>query len=149
MRFCLFLTCIALIFELGGCKKQNTATVADLNGTWNYSGYSGGFGGLQFTPVSSEGPYIQIKDSQFLITTGVGKSQKCMHFSPVKDSLSDLYQISGVLTVADTSFMFPQPSFSRFLLSLDHDQLSLSPLECSDCFTNTFRRINSTFKWCN
>jgi len=138
---------ISIIFS--DCKKENDLPDRNLQGTWNFYGYSGGFANRPFTPVSSEGPYIQIQDSQFLITDGAVYARKCMHFILAKDRTGDSNSISGILTVSDTSFMLPMPDMTQYLFSEKNNFLSITPLECDDCFTYSYQLVPVSFMWCN
>jgi hypothetical protein len=138
---------IPLIFS--DCKKLSNSGDGNLQGTWNFSGYSGGFAGRPFIPVSSEGPYIQIQDSQLLITDGAGYAEKCMHFMLTIDSTGNSSVIIGILTLSDTSFMLPMPDRLQYTFSLKNNLLSLTPLECDDCYTYSYKLIPASFMWCN
>ena len=145
---CIFIAIFFILITLS-CKKETTFTITDLQGTWNYSGYSGGFAGMKFTPVNSEGPYIQIKDSSFFITYGEGYAQKCMHFTFLKDSSGTSNFLTGILTVSDTSFMLPAPDQTKYFLYLRQNNFSLYPYNSADAFEIYYAPSIKRFTPCN
>jgi hypothetical protein len=124
------------------CKKrdtENTNVPTNIEGTWDYIGFSGGFAGIPFTSANAEGLYIQIQGSLLLVTYGIPGQQKCMEYQFKQDSIvSGGYEISGVLTTSDTSFMLPMPTMKDYRATLSHDTLRLYPVQCDDCFTTVY-----------
>jgi hypothetical protein len=124
------------------CKKGDNANAnlpANIEGTWDYIGFSGGLAGFPFTSANAEGPYIQIQGSLLLVTYGIQGQQKCMGYQFKQDSIvSGGYEVSGVLTTRDTSFMLPMPDLKDYRATLSHDTLTLYPLQCADCFTTVY-----------
>jgi hypothetical protein len=124
------------------CRKDEVVnnTTTNIEGTWDYIGFSGGIAGVAFTSANAEGPYIQIKGSQLLVTYGIQGQQKCMQYEFKKDTLSNPsdYQITGLLTTSDTSFMLPMFDSKSYSVTLSNDTLTLYPTGCVDCFTTVY-----------
>ena len=94
MEFAIILLAACSPFIFLGCAKEDVSysnSPVSLEGTWNYIGYSGGLGGFPFTPVNSEGPYIQLGGTQLIITYGNQGPQKCMQYQFQKDSVINSY----------------------------------------------------------
>ncbi|HLK29719.1 MAG TPA: hypothetical protein VKT28_14170 [Puia sp.] len=124
------------------CKKDEVVynAPASIEGTWDYIGFSGGLAGIPFTSTNAEGPYIQINGSQLLVTYNIPGQQKCMEYQFKKDTLSNpsYYQITGVLTTSDTSFILPMSNIKTYSVTLSNDTLTLYPSGCADCFTTVY-----------
>ncbi|MBS1948322.1 MAG: hypothetical protein JST47_11190 [Bacteroidetes bacterium] len=123
------------------CNKNtvNSPKLTNVEATWNYIGYSGGLAGFRFTAVPSQGPYLQFNDSGLIVSYGVQGKQKCMQFQFQKDSaVYGNYQLTGLLTTSDTSFMLPEPGMKTYYLALRNDTLTLYPQLCADCFVSHY-----------
>ncbi len=125
-----------------GCKKEDvpdTNATVNMEGTWSYIGYSGGFAGLRFTPVNSTGPYIQVNSASLLITLGNQASGKCMQYQFQADtSHNSYYQLTGLLTTSDTSYLLPMSDMKTYTVAIYNDTLTLYPTLCSDCFVSHY-----------
>ena len=130
------------------CKKDEIAhpnSHVPIEGTWNYIGYSGGLNGFPFISDNSAGIYIQLKRTQFIITSGT--ASKCMEYQFTADSVTgnSYYQLTGLLTTGDTSIMLPMANVKTYNVYISNDTLTLYPSQCSDCFNAIYTPSLKTF----
>ena len=130
------------------CKKDelvSTNSTASVEGAWSYIGYSGGFAGLPFMSANSAGIYIQLKGTQFIITSGT--ASKCMEYQFKADSVigNSYYKLTGLLITSDTSIMLPMADVKTYNVYISNDTLTLYPSQCADCFNAIYTPSLKTF----
>jgi hypothetical protein len=143
-RFCWMLLCFVAILS---CRRNMPLQTANLVGTWNYAGYSGGFAGFPFTPVKTQSPYLQFSNTSLLICDSSGKTKKCINYSLKTDSVNANY-ISGTITFSDTFFLLPEPTEKKYFLELKNNRLSLYPQGWADAFSAYYTTVGKSFDWC-
>jgi hypothetical protein len=133
--------------SFSGCKKIIVPELFTLQGNWDYSGYSGGIGGIRFTSVNSDGPYFQIDGSNFLITDDNG-IQKCMLFSFQKNSSRNNDFPQGLIILSDTSVLLPESDETRYYLFSNEQGFSLYPFGWGDAYETYYSKSIRTFTPC-
>lgn len=105
-----FLISIAVITIPISCHKNRiTPTAENLEGTWKYIGYSGGFIAVEFMPANTE-TYLQFHGTNYLKNSpGV---QNCGSFSLTKDANTNYI---GLITY-DTSGLYSAIIINMMLL---------------------------------
>ncbi len=126
------------------CTKDEISSSADITaptnieGVWNYIGFSGSIAGIKFTPVNSGSFYIQVKDSQLILISAVQGMQKCGSYTFFPDATSSGNQLTGLLKISDTSIILPMAGIKDYRVTLLNDTLTLYPDKCDDCFVTVY-----------